>query len=301
MIYLWEVPENFSNRDFGEYNRDCSPDSFLFRQGIGLNTAEAGRCYAYARSSLVDLADDPFIRLHLRPAMRYAYIFTAEEMLYCAGGIVSKINISHEDLKKLKRALSFTDDDIDKEPKVLSDAQLEAMRTVITYPHFSSIPTVNFEASKNRVLKFDCLPNNTLIPLVNKRIKAILESLAPDDVQFFPAKLICSDGELDNYYFLNITHTIIGIDHEKSIYTKMKTVDAISRLKYLTYKIGCMGKHQLARDQEYKGNLLVSEEMKAIFDKEHITGVWLVRPEDYYHPVTASDLINEYNKDKREK
>lgn len=198
MIYLWEIPEKFLNRDVGEYNRDCSPDRFLLRKG-------------------------------------------------------------HE----------------------------------LTLVEFSPTPIVNFEISKSRILEFDCLPNNTQIPLVNNRIKIILENLIPDDIQFFPAKPTCSDGELEGYYFLNITHTIIGIDHEKSIYTKMKTVDAISGFYYFTYKDGCMGDHHLARDQEYRGNLLVSEEIKSIFDKEKITGVRLVRPEDFYRPLTASDLINE--------
>jgi hypothetical protein len=198
MLYLWEIPENFLNRDVGEYNPDCSPDRFLLYSG-----------------------------------------------------------------------------------------------RVLVADEFTLIPTVNFEISKNRVSKLDCLPNNTQIPLVNNRIRVILENLIPDDVQFFPAKLICSDGELEGYYFLNITHTIIGIDHEKSIYAKMKTVDAISGFHYLTYKHGCMGDHLLARDQEYRGNLLVSEEVKTIFDKEKVTGVRLVRPEDFYRALTASDLINE--------
>lgn len=198
MIYSWKIPENFLNRDVGEYNTESSPDNYLLMSG-----------------------------------------------------------------RKLRK------------------------------DEFQLIPTVSFVVSKNRIVKFDCLPNNTLIPLVNNKIKIILEEIAPDDVQFFPAKLICSDGELEGYYFLNITHTIIGIDHEKSIYTKMKTVDAISGFHYLTYKHGCMGDHFLARDQEYRGNLLVSEEVKTIFDKEKVTGVRLVRPEDFYRPLTASDLINE--------
>ena len=54
-----------------------------------------------------------------------------------------------------------------------------------------------------------------------------------------------------------------------------------------------MGEHQLARDKEYEGNLLVSEKIKAAFEKENITGVWLVRPEDFYRPLTAEDIIKE--------
>ena len=113
------------------------------------------------------------------------------------------------------------------------------------------------------------------------------------DIQLFPAKLMCADGELDGYYFLNITHLIKCIDHEKSIYTKMKIADAISGFHYLTYTKGCMGEYKLARDQEYRGNLLVNEKVKLVFDKEKITGVHLVKPEEHYRPITPDDLIND--------
>ena len=104
-------------------------------------------------------------------------------------------------------------------------------------------------------------------------MKNILEQVAPNEVQFFPAKAMCSDGELEGYSFLNVTTEIIGIDQEKSIYTKELSYG----FTYLTYKPGCLEEHPLARDKEYHGNLLVSEKLKAIFDKEKITGVWLVK------------------------
>ena len=68
--------------------------------------------------------------------------------------------------------------------------------------------------------------------------------------------------------------------------------DAIRGFKYLTYKPGCMGKHKLARDEEYLGNLLVTEEIKQAFEKEKIKGVWFVRSEDYYRPLTCEDIID---------
>ncbi len=164
----------------------------------------------------------------------------------------------------------------------------------LTMDEYSATPVVNFQIPKKKVLQFDCLPNDGADALVSLRVKKILETIAPNDVQFFKARLICKDGELNNYYFLNVTHTVSGIDHEKSSYTKMKMADAISRIHYLTYKPDCMQKYDLARDEEYKVHLLVSEKIKQVFDNEKITGVWLVRPEDYYRgPLTAEDLIND--------
>ncbi len=199
MVYLWEIPNNYKNRDIGEYDKEYSPDRFLLRKGLYLN-------------------------------------------------------------------------------------------------EFSPAPIVHFVVPRKNILKFDCLPNNSLIPLVNDRIKNILENIALQDVQFFPAKLMCKDGELEGYSFLNITCLVKGIDHEKSICLKMNDFDGtqfINGFHYLTYIKGCMGEHLLARDEEYHGNLLVDEKIKQIFDKEHIKGVWLARSEDYYRPLTAEDLIND--------
>ena len=137
------------------------------------------------------------------------------------------------------------------------------------------------------------MQNNVASPLLNKRVVSFLETIAPEDVQFFPAKVICKDGELEGYQFLNVTSTIVGIDHEKSVYTKMKLLDAIGDIKYLTYKPGCMDNHKIARDAEYLSNILVTEEIKQAFERENITGVVFVRPEDYYRPITAADLIAE--------
>ncbi|HCU05305.1 MAG TPA: hypothetical protein DIC51_03225 [Coxiellaceae bacterium] len=156
---------------------------------------------------------------------------------------------------------------------------------------FDKPAIVVFEGSKKTMSKYDCLPNTSSIPLVNYRIRKILEDLAPDDVQFLDAKVICTDGELDGYQLLNATHTIVGIDFEKSKYKKipMPRNGFIYSWKYLTYKPGCMGVHHIARDQEYIGNLLVSETVKRVFDKEHITA-GLIRPEEFYRPYTVDDL-----------
>jgi hypothetical protein len=83
MIYMWKIPESYKNRDIGQYDRDCSPNSFLLKRG---------RCLA---------ADE-----------------------------------------------------------------------------FSPMPTVNFIVPKQRLLKLDCLANDTLVPLVNQRIKRVLPASA---------------------------------------------------------------------------------------------------------------------------
>ena len=36
-IYLWEIPENYPERLIGRYERERSPDRFLFEKGIQLS------------------------------------------------------------------------------------------------------------------------------------------------------------------------------------------------------------------------------------------------------------------------
>jgi len=155
-------------------------------------------------------------------------------------------------------------------------------------------PIFDLEVTRAEIQRFDNLPSNAgSVPLVNQKIIDLLLELAPEDVQFFDAEVRCKDGVLTNYKMLNVTHTIRGIDHEKSVYTKMKQADAILGFNYLTYQPGCMGSYQLARDEEYKGNLLVTETIKQAFNKNKITGVRFVRPEDFYRPLRPEDFYDQ--------
>lgn len=142
-------------------------------------------------------------------------------------------------------------------------------------------PILKFNVNKKQLEKYDCLINNTAIPLVNARLTNLLKKLADDDVQLFETIVECTDGELTGYKILNVTHTVKGIDHKRSDYAKMKQADAILRFKKLVYKPHCMMKHQLARDEEYKPHLLASQGIYDAFKRENITGVWLARPDEF--------------------
>ena len=96
------------------------------------------------------------------------------------------------------------------------------------------------------------------------------------------ADLLCSDGTLSNtYFYMNVLNAITGIDHEKSVYTTMHGLDKILSFKYLVYKESALNDFHIARDSEYHPHVLVNEEIKAAFDKEKITSVDLIRPEEF--------------------
>lgn len=283
MIYLWEGPETCPNKDIAVYNYNCSPDRFLLRKGNKLNASVFSQCYAYNRSVLNDLADDFFIRTVVGHNLQTAYIFTRNEMFSFAGGIATKVNTSIKNIEKIKTALSLTDADIDKEPKVLSDEDMNTIDVILGKTLLRRTPLLNINVAADVIeKKYDCIPNNSASPLVNQKVIKTLLKVAPDDVQFFDVEIQCKDRLLTNYKLLNVTHKIIGIDHEKSEYKKMEGTDVMLRIKYLTYKHGCMGKYKLARDGESLGHLLVTEEIKSLFEKEKIKGCRFVTPEVYY-------------------
>lgn len=187
-----------------------------------------------------------------------------------------------ESLNKLKATLSLTDEDIDKSPKLLSDRQLEIMGAVKGCPRFRRIPILKIKMLKADIAKLDCIPNNSASPVVNQKVVDLLLKLASEDVQFFDVEIHCKDGVLTGYKLVNFTHTIKGIDHEKSVYDKISQVDAIMGFRYVTYKPDCMGNHKLARDEEYFSHELVTEEIKQAFEQAKIKGVRFVKPEDRY-------------------
>lgn len=149
----------------------------------------------------------------------------------------------------------------------------------------SSIPVIDFIVSKDKLVQYDCLPNNTQIPIINERIKKILEINCIGQVQFIPTQLNCINGSLEGYYLLVATCLFIGIDKEKSKYKILSNTDEILGFDYLIYKPDCMAQFHIARDMEYTFNLLIDELLCKLLLKEKIKGVRLVEPENYYKPL----------------
>lgn len=159
-----------------------------------------------------------------------------------------------------------------------------------------SSPQVEFSLTQNGVLVFDCLTNNSNVPLVNQRVKDILEDIASKEIQFINADIICTNGVLKGaYYYLNILNKVMAIDHEKSVYTKYTDSNGILRFEYLVYNANALNGLNIARDFEFAPHLLVNEKIKTAFDKEKITGVRFIRSEDIdwsFNPSTTKDFCS---------
>lgn len=145
-------------------------------------------------------------------------------------------------------------------------------------------PMIRCEAEMAQVRKYDCLESSASAPLVNERVQNLLLAVAPDEVQFIPARVICSDGELEGYSILNITKTIHAIDYENSEYHYIPIEGFVPMLSFdmTVYKPGCLGDLHFARDIEESGYILVNDSIKQLFEEEKVTGVNLITPEQFY-------------------
>lgn len=286
MLYLW-LEADCPDKHITVYDKRRSPFDLLLYHGVKLSEEEFSRCYCYIRSTTLDLPDDPLIRTNLRKHSHPSYIFAPDELFYFDGCIGHKIQMTSKRIQELKVALSLENDDVDKEPKALSDQQLEIIYTFQECPKFSRRPILNVKITRSELQKrYDCIPNNSCIPIVNQKIVDLLLQLAPDDVQFFDAEIHCKDGVLMGYKLLNLTSKIKGLDHEQSIYTTMEGLpNVISRFKKVVYKPNCMGHHKLARDEECLNHELVTWEIKQAFNEAKITGVKFYEPNEFYQKL----------------
>ena len=141
-----------------------------------------------------------------------------------------------------------------------------------------------FEMSKEEASHYDSLLNNSASPLVNEKIRELLICLAPEDVQFFPAKVICSDGELEGYYLVNVTYRLKAVDHPASEYSILDLPDGakmMMSIKKLTLKEEIMGNHHIIREGETL-HVVVSQTLVNVFEKEKIKGVRMLTSDEYY-------------------
>jgi hypothetical protein len=134
-------------------------------------------------------------------------------------------------------------------------------RKGIPLPDGLGMPRFKFRTKLAELEEAGDLCNNTQIPLVSPEVAAVLEEYAAASVQFFATEVEAGDGFSDRYKLVNVTKTIRGLDREQSQYTNVPGTDQIMGFRRAIYKEDCMGSLQLARDEEYKGHILVNEEL----------------------------------------
>lgn len=139
--------------------------------------------------------------------------------------------------------------------------------------------------------RYDVLPNNGTAPLVNAKVKTLLENLCPEDVQFFPVTIVpetqkMTPFENHDYWALNICSLYEDVNIEASEYS-YGAKGGILENKICGYKkcvfnelhgqkIPHMGRLVYAL-----GRIIVSPELVSLFKKEKIKGVRFYSEEEY--------------------
>lgn len=146
----------------------------------------------------------------------------------------------------------------------------------------SNFDTLYFQCptTEEKVREWNIFSNNANVPLVDKNVVKILKEFAGEDVQMFNAVIQTNTGEINDYKVLNVTHTVLAIDHNKSKYSLIKGTSVILKFTKLVYKDNCLSKYQIARNEEYKPHIIVSQRIKDLFISSNIKGVEFLYPEN---------------------
>ena len=154
------------------------------------------------------------------------------------------------------------------------------------------IPIIRFRIPAERIKKLDNLVTTTGSPVVSPRLAEILTAFAPDDIQLFDVILKAPDGDVEGYKLVNLTHTVEGVDRERSVFY-LGANDWIRGFDILFCKPGCMDRHHLARLDEFHGKILASQALRDHLKRSRLRGLNLCLPEDWYAGMLSDAYLDE--------
>ena len=140
----------------------------------------------------------------------------------------------------------------------------------------------NFKCPSKFIENLGTIPNDSASPLVREDVLEILDDLIGDQIQAFDTELHTKNGILYDYKLVNILNKVKGVNMDESICEYLTDEVTINGFEFLTLKENCLGKLNLARLEEQRSYILVSEALKERFEKNKIKGAWMVRPEVWY-------------------
>jgi len=117
---------------------------------------------------------------------------------------------------------------------------------------------VRFEAPSLQLSRYDCLPNDVGVPLVDEAVSAVLLEICPDDVQLLPVKVVARGVVLDGFSFVNVLCQVDAIDPSGTESFNVPGTDILMGFNRLAHRPGALGGRHLAREIEYPPHVLVS-------------------------------------------
>ena len=145
----------------------------------------------------------------------------------------------------------------------------------------ASIPSFTFAGEPEALMKYDILPNNTMVPLVSERVARILRGLCPDDIELITANIIAFGEKILGFNLVNILPQIASVDYEGSSFKCIPGTKQIMKFSQLKLKPNVLGAHHLARAVEFNSFILASEKLRLTFNSEHVMGLGFVLPEAF--------------------
>jgi len=122
-------------------------------------------------------------------------------------------------------------------------------------------PRVTFEGSCEVMGKFDVLEHSRQIPLVSKKLASLLEECCGNSIQFIPAEVICRDGCIEDYSFINILNSEEIIDLAESSYVPIPGTQKPMTFRQVEIRSDAFQEHEIGRDLNYKSPVFVSERL----------------------------------------
>jgi hypothetical protein len=148
--------------------------------------------------------------------------------------------------------------------------------------------------------KYDRLPNDRGLELINKKVLDVLNQLCPGDFQAFPAIIVNEDDKMETfenheYYVLNICNLAEGIDKDRSA-IRYDEETRISHIYKLILKPDRMEEHHIARLKEYNGEILISHELAKALKKTKIKGMKFYKDYELYNTATPDETFIKFYK-----
>jgi hypothetical protein len=147
----------------------------------------------------------------------------------------------------------------------------------------SQKPHIEFIGKVEELRKFDCLPNDTLLPLVSRKVQAILQGVCGDDLQLFDAVIDCEDAVVDDYAIVNVAKTVRALDRVRASVDLIPGTQSIMGFSFLAYNSQIMSDqgYEIARDADYLPHILVGDQLFSAFEDKVVTGVHLMTVNEY--------------------
>lgn len=128
-----------------------------------------------------------------------------------------------------------------------------------------------FEASVKQLYGIDDLANCTLTPLVSPKLASLIGEYTSNDVEFLPARIQACDGEITDYQLLNSLSTKSAVDFEESDPVFIPGTDAVMKFNRLRLRKNSLGTHHIARCEEYRSYLLISNVLADAIENSGMT------------------------------